>query len=41
MQQSTIVLSNVGNKMLVQEGEKVKEKATKKLGKEGMGSKNA
>ena len=40
MQQSTVVLRGVGNKMSVQESEKIKEKVTKQLGKEGMGSKN-
>ena len=35
------MLSDVGNKMSVQEGAKVKEKVTRQLGKEGMGSKNA
>ena len=41
LQQSTSVLSSVGNKILVQESEKVKEKATKQLEKGGMGSTNA
>ena len=41
LQQSTSVLSSVGNKMLMQESAKVKEKATKHLEKEGMGSTNA
>ena len=40
LQQSSSVLSSVGNKMPVQESAKVKEKSTKKLEKEGMGSKN-
>ena len=34
------MLSSVGNKMVVQEGAKVKEKVTKQIGNEGMGSKN-
>ena len=41
LQQSTLVLRSVGNKMPVQESAKVKEKVTKKLGKEGMGSTSA
>ena len=41
LQQSTLVLSSVGNKMSVQESAKVKEKATKQLGKKDMGSTNA
>ena len=40
LQQSIVVLSSVGNKTSVQESAKVKEKATKQLGKEGMGSTN-
>ena len=35
------MLSSVGNKMPVQEREKVKEKAKKKIDKEGIGSTSA
>ena len=41
LQQSTSMLSSVGNKMPVKESAKVKEKATNKFEKEGMGSKSA
>ena len=41
LQQSTSVLSNVGNKIPMQESAKVKEKVTKKFDKEGMGSTSA
>ena len=41
LQQSTSVLSNVGNNMLVQESAKVKEKAPKQFDKEGIGSTSA
>ena len=41
LQQSTSVLSSVGNKMPMQESAKVKEKAENKFDKEGMGSTSA